>query len=309
MKKWILISFAIILLLITALYFLIPGAHNYYYQATANCPQTAVARQITNHTNWAWWPGRKKDDTNYSYKNFIYKIEKVLYNGIETTVFNNTDSLKGILQYLYYGNDSTQFQWTSTYIFSPNPFKRFKQYIQLNKFKNNVEDLLDDIKEYFGNQQNVYGMIITKQRVRESYMISVKDTFSHYPSAREIYKLIGSIKEYILRMDSEETDHPMLHVERYDSTTFEAMVAIPTKHELPSEGKFRLKKMVVGNILMAEVKGGMYTIMKGEEELTNYVNDYKKTSPAIPFQSLVTNRLLETDTLKWITKLYYPIFF
>jgi hypothetical protein len=87
------------------------------------------------------------------------------------------------------------------------------------------------------------------------------------------------------------------------------MVAIPTKTDLPSEGNFSLKKMVLGNILMAEVKGGMYTILKGEEEMTNYVNDYKKTAPAIPFQSLVTNRLVETDTSKWITRLYYPIFF
>jgi hypothetical protein len=59
---------------------------------------------------------------------------------------------------------------------------------------------------------------------------------------------------------------------------------------------------------MAEVKGGLFSVINGEEELTYYLSDYKKNSPAIPFQSLVTNRLLEIDTSKWVTKLYYPIF-
>jgi len=87
------------------------------------------------------------------------------------------------------------------------------------------------------------------------------------------------------------------------------MVAIPTKSDLQSEGKFQLKKMVLGNILMAEVKGGVHIVMKGENELTNYMDDYKKLSPAIPFQSLITDRQLETDSSKWVTRLYYPIFY
>jgi hypothetical protein len=32
------------------------------------------------------------------------------------------------------------------------------------------------------------------------------------------------------------------------------------------------------------------------------------STPAIPYQSIITNRLTETDTTKWITKIYQPIF-
>jgi hypothetical protein len=67
--------------------------------------------------------------------------------------------------------------------------------------------------------------------------------------------------------------------------------------------------MALGNILVGEVKGGTYTVISGEQNLTNYVNDHKKMSPAIPYQSLVTDRLLEADTSKWVTKLYYPVFY
>ena len=67
--------------------------------------------------------------------------------------------------------------------------------------------------------------------------------------------------------------------------------------------------MVLGNILKAEVTGGLDRVKEGETELANYVDDYHKLSPAIPFQSLVTDRISQADSTKWITRLYYPIFY
>lgn len=87
------------------------------------------------------------------------------------------------------------------------------------------------------------------------------------------------------------------------------MVAIPTKKPLPSKNKFQVKRMILGNILMGEVKGGITTVINSEEQLANYVTDHKKLSPAISYQSLVTDRLMEKDSTKWVTRLYYPVFY
>jgi hypothetical protein len=65
--------------------------------------------------------------------------------------------------------------------------------------------------------------------------------------------------------------------------------------------------MVLGNILVAEVKGGVYTAEKAIEVLSVYANDKKRISPAIPYQSLVTDRMQVSDTSKWITRLFYPV--
>ena len=310
MKKLILIVCLFILVITFILYFLIPNAQNLNYQTTVGCTESAVSRYLINKNKWhLWWPGQIKDSTNYSYKNCNYRFGKILLDGIGTTVLNDKDSVKGFLKFIYFGNDSTQFQWTSNYIFSANPVKRFTQYLQLKNIANNIENLLGETKKYFEKEENIYGMKVLKQKVTESSLISVKDTFPHYPSTQEIYGMINSLKEYIRQKGGHEDSYPMLNVNTEDSIVYETMVAIPTKNDMPSEGKFHLKKMVLGNILMAEVKGGVSSVIKGEKELTNYVNDHKKTSPAIPFQSLVTNRLLESDTSKWITRLYYPIFF
>jgi hypothetical protein len=39
------------------------------------------------------------------------------------------------------------------------------------------------------------------------------------------------------------------------------------------------------------------------------MQDYGKSVVAIPFQYLVTDRLAEKDSSKWVTKIYQPIYY
>src|SRR5665647_591902 len=134
MKKWIVIIFIFILGITATLYFLIPTTQSLNNKTTVNCTESAASRLIINKNKWQlWWPGAKIDDTTYTFRNFTYRIDKILLDGLETTIFNNKDSMKAFLQFIYFGNDSTRFQWRSNYIFSTNPIKRFKQYVQLRE--------------------------------------------------------------------------------------------------------------------------------------------------------------------------------
>jgi hypothetical protein len=63
-----------------------------------------------------------------------------------------------------------------------------------------------------------------------------------------------------------------------------------------------------GNLLIADVKGGPNTVNDAFEEVRMYMKDHKLVAPAMPFESMVTDRYLEKDTAKWVTKIYYPIF-
>lgn len=310
MKKWILIFCLFILVIVIGLYFFIPGNKTITFQTIAGSTEDGVSRIMLDKNNMQqWWPGEKKNDSLYSYKDCTYMVNKIIADGIEATIFNDKDSTKGNLLIIGAGNDSVQLQWTSTFIFSKNLVKKIVQYRHYSSIKNNIESLLTDIKKYFDNEKNIYGLEVEKQKVTEASLVATRESFNHYPSTQEIYGLINLLKKYIREKGGEENNFPMLNVHTEDSVMYEAMAAIPTKTDLPSEGKFALKKMVLGNILMAEVKGGIYTITNGEQQLKNYVSDHKKIAPAIPFQSLVTDRSQEVDTSKWITRLYYPIFY
>lgn len=310
MKKWIFFFCLILLVLTASVYFFIPAKQSFSYATIITNTKEGTSRILLDKDKWqSWWPGHKENDTVYSYKNYNYRIKKIMLNSLDITIFNTADSSKGSLQITESGTDSAELIWTSTFKFSANPLERLIQYKRSYGIKSNIRNFLDDLTTYFDKQENIYGMKVVKEKVTDSSLIAVKQTFRHYPSTKEIYDMIQSLNDYIHKKGGEETNYPMLNVHYEAPGNYETMVAIPTKIDLPSEGNFRLKKMVLGNILMAEVKGGIHSVIKGEEELTNYVNDYHKLSPAIPYQSLVTNRLLEGDTTKWVTRLYYPIFY
>ena len=85
------------------------------------------------------------------------------------------------------------------------------------------------------------------------------------------------------------------------------MVAIPVNKKIGNEGDIVYKRMVPGNILVAKVRGGRHTIESAFAEMETYVKDHELIPPAIPFESLETDRLNEPDTTKWITRIYFPI--
>lgn len=309
MKRGMPILAFIILTSLVAGYFLISGSQQFIYSTYINCTNEGAIRQIQNKEKWQlWWPGQKEKDDLYSFKNYHFRIDEIMFNGFEATIYNNTDALKSNLQVLPLGIDSSEFQLSCSYAFSSNPFRRYAQYFRLKKTKKTVAELLTAIKPFYEKEENIYGMKIEMQKVKDSSLVSIKNSFAHYPSTEEIYNMVNSLKEYISKKGGEENNYPMLNIYETSPQSYEVMVAIPTKWDIPMEGNFKLKKMVLGKILVCEVKGGEKTVMQGEKQLSFYVNDHKKISPAISFQSLVTNRLKEPDTSKWITKLYYPVF-
>ncbi len=66
--------------------------------------------------------------------------------------------------------------------------------------------------------------------------------------------------------------------------------------------------MINGSFMVTEVQGGETKVQKSLEQLELYAADYKKTQMAIPFQYLVTDRIREPDSSKWITRIYLPVY-
>jgi hypothetical protein len=100
----------------------------------------------------------------------------------------------------------------------------------------------------------------------------------------------------------------MLNIYKNSDSSYLARVALPVDKKLNDSGNIQYRWMLKGgNILITEVKGGPHQIEKAFGEMANYVEDHGRTAPAIPFQSLVTDRRIEPDTNKWITKVYWPV--
>ncbi len=100
----------------------------------------------------------------------------------------------------------------------------------------------------------------------------------------------------------------MLNITKTGYQTYVITVAVPIDQSISSKGKMLVNRMIPGNILYANVIGGHQSIKLAFDQLKNYMKDFKLTSPAIPFELMITDRTLNPDSSKWQTKVYYPIF-
>jgi hypothetical protein len=306
MKKILITVLLFILIALAALYLLIPGKIKTEATISMNAALPGVSRLLIDENTWQnWWPG----ETAFNYNKQTYSIRSGISSVFDIDIYRGKDTINSRLELIPVKNDTMKVDWHAEQVTSSNPFVRFSQYRQAKATEKNMNDILQSMKAFLEKTKNIYGFEIKKTLVTDSVLISLRRSFEHYPTVQEIDAMIRDLKKYIVQNKAIERNSPMLNVLRLDSSHYEAMSAIPVDKALPRTNEFAPKFLLKGgNILEAEVRGGPTTIENGLEEIENYRSDFRYTSPAIPYQLLVTDRLKEKDTTKWITKLYYPVF-
>jgi ribosomal protein S8 len=274
---------------------------------------TSAVEYASNEDKWAkWWPGKLDkvgDNTIATYKNITYHIVGKSYNNTqialgynqETTIVNlavagfNKDSIKVICQY----NDTA----------SINPFARISRYNRAVYIKQNIKEVMQTLQLFLEKRSNIYGFNIISTMVKDTALTSTKTYLNHTPSTADIYNLVNKLRSHIKQQGGTIVNAPMLNVTKENETSYKMMVAIPVTHTLAETNTIQLKRMVVGRILESDsIIGGPSTVEYSFKMFEKYFTDFKHTSPAIPYQQLITDREKETDTTKWVTRFYYPIF-
>ncbi|MFN8252111.1 MAG: hypothetical protein U0V75_09535 [Ferruginibacter sp.] len=310
MKKRVLTLLAVLAAAFLVAYFVIAPPEKHSNTVQLQCTQTAFTRFLLNKKKWPqWWPGKIQNDSTLEYSGLEFSVQKVLLNGILFSIKKGDEQYSGRLDILPADSNLCTAGFTTAFDVPSGIMERFRSYGAAKEINAVTDHLLTDLQSFFNQQENVYGMKVERQKVTDTMLISTSRVQDHYPSTTEVYDMLASLKQYILSVNGKETNPPMLNVYKEDSTRYNVMVAIPTAALLPATEIFKPKRMVPGYILVGDVKGGIAVIKKAEEEMYNYVIDYGKSSPAIPFQSLLTNRQQEPDSSKWITRLYYPVMY
>jgi hypothetical protein len=305
MRK-IIIVFFILLAVIAMAYALIPDVQKINSNIYVKTNYNNVTRSLHEKHMWEqWWNKHQNNDLIYEESNFA--MQNSFLNIAEVNIKEDNSSGTSLISVLQLNRDSSIVEWKYNLPATEAYNNKIKRYFNSKEIKKQFDQKLQDLKSFVENPVNIYGLNIQQEKVKDSSLISIRTTLNSYPSTEDIYKLADQLNEYIQESGAQQTDHPMLHVLQVNDR-YEMMVAIPVNKNLPAKGNIQPKRMVLGNILVAEVRGGNETVKKGLKEFDNYVNDYGKTSPAIPFASLVTDRRQERDTSKWLTKLYYPVF-
>jgi hypothetical protein len=191
-----------------------------------------------------------------------------------------------------------------------NFFNRIPQYFNTKHIAKATNKLLRSLQSFVSNSESIYGVVMKEAKVKDTTLIAIKGTSVLYPTVAVIYNNVSILQTFANKNNVEQANPPMLNILKNGQNGYSFMVALPVNKFIEGNGTIVGKRMLPGGNMLesGEVKGGFFTVDNYLKELENFRADISAISPAIPFQSLITDRSKEADTSKWITKLYYPVF-
>lgn len=309
MKKILWGAVLLIVLGVSSLYIFIPTRQTLSVVVPARANQYATYRAVVNEHQWkAWWPGTAMD-TLLQLNGIRFTEGRQRFNSQEI-LLHTPDGLTrpSEITLVAADMDSVLIGWELPWDNGLNPLTRLPRYRQASTVTSALNQALSAFRPFIEKKANSYGFDIRESKVKDSILMATKGLSTGWPSVTHTYALINRLKAYIQMEGATETNYPMMHVSDLGNNQYETMVGIPVNKILPETRNIYLKRMVLGNILEGTVTGGYHTINTGLKQMNQYIKDYGKTPPAIPFQLLITDRSQQADSSKWVTGLYYPIF-
>ena len=312
MKKWIAGLLFIVTLTILGIYFFIPSKIAISGASMSRVSISAAFRMLGTQDNWEkWW----KDSNGkphvqgepFTFNGLTFRLSRTGYNAAGIEIKRDGMAIQSELVFLSGGKDSTWAFWKTSLDAGSNPFDRIKNYKKAVEISKDLNAVLNNLKECTSDPRKLYDLTIVRTSFRDTNMLSTRFFTTYYPSTAEIYQKFELLRKSIHKQKGEITGYPMLNVREIAKDSFETQVAIPTSHTLQNDGLVFYRKMVPGNFLTANVTGGEYTIKKSMQQLDFYLKDHGKIQMARPFEQLFTDRSIEPDTTKWITRIYLPV--
>jgi DNA-directed RNA polymerase subunit L len=271
-------------------------------------PQTASGSvRFLTSTNGAY-RSLIKQETWDKWSPQTFSVTKRLNNSLEVNVKNEQHNIPVSILLIPMSSDSVTVSWNTVFPVTANPFTKIKQRSQANAVKNKMDDALSKFQQFVSHNENIYGTHIEETSTEDTFLLATRFTSHIYPTNELIYSNINKLKSYAKSVGAKESGAPMLNISTADSSTFSCMVALPVNRIVAGKGDVFFVRMVPGHFLRTEVTGGPHTIANAHRMMDQYFKDFNRVTMAIPFEYLVTDRLKEADTSKWITRVYGPVY-
>jgi hypothetical protein len=274
-------------------------------------------RSLSRPGDWsAWWPEAKVDSTRpctdfhgclFRLGSTDYQVTGLYYNALSVTIRKESQSFESRINLISLNGDSTYIHWEYRIQTSWNPIARIRIYREAMREKENMNRLLSHAADFLNVISNVYGHDVKLIMSKDSTLVVMNLKTPAYPGTQDIYRSIGVLRAYAQANQAKENNFPMLMPNKNTPGAFESFVALSIDKALPGKGDILQRRYVPWKDLMLEVRGGDSSIARAKRELEYYILDNHVQVMSRTFESLVTDRSLEKDSAKWITRLVCSI--
>lgn len=262
-------------------------------------PTSSVTRAMTQISKWTEW--MPKEIALKATSNLVATVQaELIQDGIQVPVVFSIENAEGNNSFIRYETSMNNIGWS--------PIERIQYNLFSKKIKHDLDLVLAAATAHYNYNKGVYGFDIVETKVKDSSYVAIDQTLTDTPSLVQIYQMVDQLSAFINTQKGKAIGDPMVNITRADANEIYIQVAIPIERDIPVNGSFSIKKMVLGNLLAVKVRGDQAKVNEAFEATKQYITDKQKYSPAIPFVIYNTNRLLEKDSSKWISTISYPIY-
>lgn len=141
----------------------------------------------------------------------------------------------------------------------------------------------------------------------EQILASVRKTTSLPNISNDIASSYKTITDFLKKNNLGIAGYLCAFYHNFSPDKIEMECAIPINKMVASEGDVHVSVMKAGKAVVANYFGPYTGTSKAHQAINTWINENHKKIIGSPWEEYITDPMMEKDTSKWLTKVYYPI--
>jgi effector-binding domain-containing protein len=329
-KKLILGLLGLVVLLVLV-GFLLPGKTEVSRSLTVNAPAEYSFEEVNVLPNWQKW----------SYWNSLDPTMKVTYGEkvagegssyawtskdmgdgkLTITESIPNTSIKADLDFMENGTakawytfepegEGTKVTMGFNTEYGMNPMMRWIGFVMMKSEMNKAFDYnLNKIKE-LAEAKPKFAIKISEESVAPISYVGVSSTMDPRDMAavmKQMSKSYSDLFGMLKKSKVEMNGNPFCLFPKYSAESMDMVCALPVAPDAKLPAKYKVAQTSGGKAVKATHNGAYDKLEATHNELNKYIAFKKLQISGAPWEVYVTDPMVEKDTAKWVTEVYYPV--
>lgn len=329
MVKKILLVIAGLIVLLLLVGFVLPAKLEVSKSVTINAPASAVFEEINDLKRWETWQywntldpemkityGEKTVGTGASYSWEGPKLgdgnlalnESVPDKSISIAMEFGGNPASGFYSLESAGENTTlNFNFTADQ--GMNPIGRWINIFMKSEIEKSFDYAGEKIKA-IADAKPKFRYMITEEIVPAITYVGLMHTMSPQDPAAisaQMAKMYGELETMLKKVKVKVTGYPFALYPAFTEESMEMICAMPVAADAKLPAKYKVETIPGGSAIKGIYTGDFNNMMAIHMELEKYLQQKGLTMNGAPMEVYVTDPMLEKDTTKWITEVYYPV--
>lgn len=202
--------------------------------------------------------------------------------------------------------EGVKFTWSMDADMGMNPFMRWMG-LMMGMMGKVFEQGLESLKSNIENMADAPDYPVELTTVPVSYYLAVRDTVSIPTIGQKLGQFYGMVGNSIQKQNLKMVGSPFAIYYTESSTNWEMDAAIPVDKPGKEDGRVKPGTINAGNVVVVHYTGSYEGTPAGHEAAHNFIQSNNKKIIGAPWEVYITDPMMEKDTAKWKTDIFYPV--